>query len=171
VMVSSGVDGSMVDGLVLSGPAAALGRPILLVERDRVPSATLAALTTLGATSTVVAGGTGAVSDAVVSSLPAARRLAGTSRFTTATAVATWAKSVMPVDRVVLASGEDGSLVDMLSAGQLGRPILISTSTSMPSSTGTWLAQNTRLSQVVVVGGQAAVSDPVAGLAQAAVLS
>ena len=171
VMVASGVEGSMVDGLVLSGPAAALGRPILLVERTRVPAATRAALTSLGATSTVVAGGSGVVSDAVVSSLPSPRRLAGSSRFTTATAVATWARTVMPTDRVVLASGEDLSLVDMLAAGQLGRPTLISTATSMPSSTGTWLTQDPGLTSVVVVGGPAAVGDTVAGIAQAAVLS
>ena len=77
----------------------------------------------------------------------------------------------MPADRVVLASGEDLSLVDMLAAGQLGRPTLISTATSMPSSTGTWLTQDPGLTSVVVVGGPAAVGDPVAGVAQAAVLS
>lgn len=170
VMVASGTEGSMVDGLVLSGPAAHLGRPILLVARDRVPGPTRQALSSLGASSTVVAGGSGVVSDAVVASLPDARRLAGSSRYTTATAVATWARSVMPVGRVVLASGEELSLVDMLAAGQLGRPTLVSGVTTMPTATRSWLQQSPDLESVTVVGGTAAVGLTVGGLAQAAVL-
>lgn len=165
-LLASGVEGSMVDGLVLAGPAAALGRPILLLQRDRVPAATRDLLAEAGTTSTVVAGGSGVVSDEVVRSLPAPRRVAGSNRYATATAVGTWARSVMPVHDVVLASGEDASLVDMLGAGQLGRVTMVSQTTALPAGVRTWIADTPGLESLVVVGGPAAVDLTVGGAAQ-----
>ena len=168
VMVSSGI--AMADGLALSGPAAQLGRPILFVTQDRVPTATAGVLQELGTLRTVVAGSAGVISDAVLAQLPEATRVAGADRFATSVQVATWAKQVMPASSVLVASGEDQALVDTLSGGQFGRPTLYVRTTSMPAVVAGWLDGSPDLARVTVLGSNAVVSDLVAGRAQRAVL-
>ncbi|NNM46387.1 cell wall-binding repeat-containing protein [Knoellia koreensis] len=171
VLVASGDIGSMSDGLVLSGPGSALKRPVLLVQATKVPTETRWALTRVGAKRTVVAGGTGVVSDAVVRALPSPRRVAGADRYATATAIGTWARGVMQAQDVVLSSGEATALVDTLSGGQLGRIMLYARRTVMPSATASWLDQAPGLRSVTVLGGTGAVNELVAGRAQQAVRS
>lgn len=166
VLVAGAAQASLVDGLVLAGPATALGRPVVLVQPDRVPAVTRQFLAEAGTTSSVVGGGTAAVSDAVLRALPSPRRVAGADRYRTATAVASWARSVMPVHDVVLASGENASLVDMLAAGQLGRVTLVSQRTALPAPVQSWIADAPDLDEVVVVGGPAAIDLTVGGAAQ-----
>jgi putative cell wall-binding protein len=172
VTIASGRGDAMADGLVLSGPAAKLGRPILLVAADKVPSETRWALSRVGAKTAVVAGGTGVVPAAVYNAIPVASktRVAGSDRYATGTAVATWASRLIDARDVVLSSGEPESLVDTLSGGQLGRITLYARSTSMPTTTASWLDRAPGLSSVTVLGGTAAISDLVAGRAQRAVL-
>lgn len=170
VLVASGLSGAMADGLVLSGPGAALARPVLLVTPDRVPGETTYALGKVGAVRSVVAGGTGVVSDAVLRQLPAPRRVAGVDRYATGVAVARWAQALMPARQVLMSSGEPTALVDTLSGGQLGRITLYATATAMPASTAGWLDAAPGLEDVTVLGGTAAISDLVAGRAQRSVL-
>ena len=172
VLIASGRDDAMADGLVLSGPAAQLGRPILLVAATKVPSETRWALSRMGARTAVVAGGAGVVPAAVYNAIPVASktRVAGSDRYATGTAVATWASRLMPAKDVVLSSGEPQSLVDTLSGGQLGRITLYAQSTRMPTTTASWLDRAPGLSSVTVLGGSAAIGDLVAGRAQQAVL-
>ncbi len=169
-LVASGRPDAMADGLVLSGAAAALGRPILLVAASSVPSETRWALGRLGTQRTVVAGGTGVVPDSVLRALPRPTRVAGSDRYATGTAVAGWASHLIDVRDVVLSSGEPQSLVDTLSGGQFARVTLYAKSTSMPTTTSSWLDRAPGLRSVTVLGGTAAVSDLVAGRAQRAVL-
>jgi putative cell wall-binding protein len=170
VLVASGRSDAMADGLVLSGPGAALARPVLLVAGDRVPRETAWALARVGAARSVVAGGTGVVPEAVVRQLPSPRRVAGSDRYGTGVAVAQWARSLMPAKEVLLSSGQPAALVDTLSGGQLGRITLYATATTMPASTAGWLDAAPGLEGVTVLGGTAAISDLVAGRAQRAVL-
>src|SRR5207253_9766195 len=76
----------LVDGLAASGPAAGLGRPVLLVAHDVVPDATAQELSKLGAVDVWAGGGPTAISDAVVAQVRG-RRVAGPDRWSTATAV------------------------------------------------------------------------------------
>lgn len=84
-------DGSQ-DALAVIGLAAFLEEPLLPVEHGAVPPATAAAIAELGITSVTVAGGTEAVSDAVLAELEglgvAVERLAGPDAYGTAVAVA-----------------------------------------------------------------------------------
>ena len=170
VLVASGRQDAMADGLVLSGPGAALGRPILLVAATRVPAETTWALRRVGAQRTVVAGGTGVVPDSVLAGLPSPKRVAGSDRYGTGTAVASWARALMPAKDVLLSSGQPASLVDTLSGGQFGRITLYAAATWMPSSTAAWLDGAPGLESVTVLGGTATVGELVAGRAQRAVL-
>ncbi|HET7486639.1 MAG TPA: cell wall-binding repeat-containing protein [Acidimicrobiales bacterium] len=65
------------EAFAAAGMAASLRLPILFTERDAVPAATSGALAALNITTTLVVGGPGAVSDAVLGSLPGAKRLGG----------------------------------------------------------------------------------------------
>ena len=168
VMVASGL--AMADGLVLSGPAAELKRPILLVNDRGVPAATATALTQLATQRTVVAGGTGVVPDAVMAKLPSPTRVAGANRYATSTALATWARGVMPVSSVLAASGEDAGLVDTLSGGQFGRATLYVTSLRVPADVASWVDAAPDLEKATVLGGSGVVDDLVAGRVQRAVL-
>ena len=167
-MVSNGY--AMADGLVLSGPAAQLGRPILLVTPNGIPSATRSALNQLGTQRTVVAGGTAVIPDAVLAQLPSPTRVGGASRRETSSLMASWARDAMPVSSVLISSGEDTGLVDTLPGGQFGRATLYVRSTSVPAVVASWLDGSPDLAKVTVLGGQVAVGDLVAGRAQRAVL-
>jgi putative cell wall-binding protein len=73
--------------------ATALGVPILFTDRDSVPTATREALSLLNIPNTVIVGGGGAVSDAVVSSLPGWKRVPGGDTANLSAAVAAEAKA------------------------------------------------------------------------------
>ena len=170
VLIASGRPDAMADGLVLSGPGAALGRPILLVAADKVPWETRWALGHVRAERTVVAGGTGVVPNAVLAQLPSPTRVAGADRYGTSTAVAAWASRLIPATDVLLSSGEPTALVDTLAGGQFGRVTLYAQSTTMPATTASWLDRAPNLKSVTVLGGTAAIGELVAGRAQRAVL-
>ncbi len=168
VMVASGL--AMADGLVLSGPAAQLQRPILLVNDRGVPAPTATALTQLATERTVVAGGTGVVPDAVLAKLPSPTRVAGANRYATSAALATWARGVMPVSSVLAANGEDTGLIDTLSGGQFGRATLYVQAVKVPTDVASWLDRSPDLAKATVLGGSGVVGDLVAGRVQRAVL-
>ena len=170
VLVASGNQPSMADGLVLSGPGAALKRPVLLVSATTVPAETRWALTRVGAKRSVVAGGSGVVPDSVLRALPGPRRVAGADRYATGTAVASWARGLVPASSVLLSSGQPAALVDTLSGGQFGRITLYAMATTMPSTTAAWLDAAPDLTSVTVLGGTGVLNDLVAGRAQRAVL-
>ncbi|MDI6799147.1 MAG: cell wall-binding repeat-containing protein [Actinomycetota bacterium] len=67
VIIASGED--FPDALAVSPLAGYKGFPILLVKKDSVPASTQSAIKSLGATSAIVVGGNGVVSDAAFSSL------------------------------------------------------------------------------------------------------
>ena len=168
VMVASGL--AMADGLVLSGPAAQLRRPILLVNDRGVPAPTASALPQLATERTVVAGGPGVVPDAVLAQLPGPTRVAGANRYATSAALATWARGAMPVASVIAANGEDTGLIDTLSGGQFGRATLYVQAARVPTDVASWLDRSPDLAKATVMGGSGVVSDLVAGRVQRAVL-
>src|SRR5205823_1292144 len=115
----------LVDGLAASGPAAGLGRPVLLVAHDSVPDATARELSKLGSVDVWVVGGPSAISDTVVAQLKA-RRVSGGDRWSTATALADAAITAgLTPDVYVAASGEDANLVDALSGGAFAKPVVL----------------------------------------------
>lgn len=92
---------------------------------------------------------------------PVPQRLSGADRYATAAAISAsrFAPGV-PVAHVVTGSGFADALVAGVAAGLDGGPVLLTTRTSLPKATA---AELDRLSPdtIVVVGGQAAVSDAV----------
>lgn len=152
-----------------AGPLAA-GQlfPILLTDTATVPAVTLDALDDLAIGHVIVLGGTGAVSDEVVAALEASgrtvRRVAGLERTATAVAVAGLLEELgYEIARASLVSGVTPA--DALGAGAWGapdRPVLLCESASSCGVATTRWVQTRSLEDLVVVGGQAAVSDAAA---------
>jgi putative cell wall-binding protein len=163
VVVASGE--SFPDGLA-AGPLAALkNAPILLTARESLPSITATELGRLAPTQVLVVGGTAAVSDQVLFEIAGAAgvtpsRVAGATRYDTATAVA----SLFPAPAAVafVASGID--FPDALAGGAAAAiavaPLLLTPTTSLPPAVGDQLARLAP-AETLVLGGSAAVSDPV----------
>jgi putative cell wall-binding protein len=151
-----------------AGPAAtSKGSAVLLVTRDAVPGVTRSRITELKPRQILVLGGPAAVSDAVVAELgqlatAGAMRLAGTDRYSTATAVSSNAFTTPLVPVVYVATG--ASFPDALTGGAAGSlrggPILLLERDQIPSSTSTELRRLLPRS-IVILGGTGAVSQEV----------
>ena len=186
VVLASGVDDHLVDGLV-AGPLARAARgPVLLVGTS-VPAETASALTRLAPSTVYLVGGPRSIPAAVVDGVQAllpgvtVRRLEGSTRYVTAAAVAaqvaaltggaggattgsTAGGTTTSLPDVVVAAGAQANLADALAvggpAGAVGRPVLLTRRDELPDATRTAL---TRLGarRTLVVGGPVAVSDAV----------
>jgi glucose/arabinose dehydrogenase/putative cell wall-binding protein len=149
------------------GPAAAhLGGPLLLVTSSAIPAATASELARLKPQRIVVLGGSGAISNAVLSALDAytggpVSRLAGADRYATAAAVS--AATFSPgVAAAFVATGADfaDALAGGPAAAHLGGPLLLTRPNAVPAALA---AELTRLkpARIYVLGGTAAVSNAV----------
>jgi putative cell wall-binding protein len=169
---------SFPDGLVASSWSFGI-YPILLVETDRVPTATRTRLASMGNLQMVrVIGGPGVITDETLAELggiakvanPAAvvERVWGSNRYQTAIAVANMVANTgvpAPLQQVILAVGTD--FPDALSAGALsaglGIPMLLTNGTTLRRDVRDWLINRPDLTEVLVVGGPTVVPDAVIG--------
>lgn len=169
VVVVSGEDRSLVDGLVAGPLARWLGAPILLSPAGGLAGDIASEIRRRGATSAWLVGGGAALAPEVEAGLRAAgvnsiRRLAGADRFSTAAEVARAMAGGSGRTHVVVASGETAHLSDALAAGgpagAAGRPILLSSRDLFPGPSRQALA-DIGARHTVVAGGPASISDPV----------
>jgi len=159
------------DALSASALAARLQVPILLTRPDELPAAVADVLMELGPPRLTIVGGTVAISDGVAAAAgdqaqaQDVRRLAGANRYGTSAAVADAGRGAgLDAPLVWVATGLN--FPDALAAGPAasaaGAPLLLvdgQTVGGSPESDG-WLSGR-KPERVVVVGGLAAVSDPV----------
>lgn len=170
------------DALASSALAGLHRVPVLLTSRDGVPTTVLEELARLQTSRVLLLGGTGALGPGVVDDLQAAGidvdRVAGSSRFDTATRVADLVMDMRgngvepqvagPLDEVLLVEGANPDpgrgWPDAVSAGQLaaasGAPVLLTEAGALPRETHSWLAEH-RPARVTIVGGAVAVSPKV----------
>lgn len=152
----------------LAATAATRGRaPILLVQRDSVPSVVAAELARLKPAEVRVVGGPAVVSDSVAAQ--AARtaggrlvRIAGGDRYATAAMVSARSfASGAPVAYVATGSDFPDALAAGAAGAQLGGPVLLARPTGLDSAT---LAELKRLAprRIVISGGTTVVSSGVA---------
>ena len=155
------------DAVSVSGLAAFLEQPILLVEHNRVPGATARAIASLELEGVTIVGGEDVVStgveDALDVAVEAVDRLAGTTRYGTSAAVAEASIGVgMQLDRALLATGT--AFADALVAGPVAAAtgsvlLLVDADPVTVEPTVALLAsRKSTVSDVVVVGGPQAVS-------------
>jgi putative cell wall-binding protein len=145
------------------GPVAALaGAPILLTRTSSLPPATAQELRRLRPRRIVVLGGESVVSGEVAALLgglapDGVRRQAGGDRFATAAAVATAGFGPgVPVAYVATGLDFPDALAGGVAAAREGGPILLVSSTDVPSPTLDAL-RTLRPERVVLLGGEAAI--------------
>ena len=109
------------ESVAAAGLAVAMQVPILFTDRDSVPSQTREAIAALNTNVTLVVGGAGAVSDAVVASLPGAKRLGGGDTAGVSLAVNVEAKERRLPTNVVYVGDADNPLDASLLATAAGR--------------------------------------------------
>lgn len=154
------------DALAAAARAGSLGGPVLLVRPTSAPPVTATELARLNPANVVVVGGTGSVSEAVVTQLRAVvptatfTRRAGADRYATAALVAA---DYPAADVVYVATGENfpDALAGAAKAGSLDAPMVLVRSGSVPAPTAAQLA---RLSpaRIVILGGPGTISQAVA---------
>ena len=157
------------DALASAAAASALGGPVLLSERETLPTETSDALTDLAPGEIIVVGGPGAVSDAVLAELgdlAPTTRVAGASRYETAVALSELVFPTPVGDEglpLFVASGE--GFADALSgaaaaASSPTTPLLLTQAGALPEATRAEL-QRQHPPSVYVLGGTGAVSEAV----------
>ncbi|MCW2680495.1 MAG: N-acetylmuramoyl-L-alanine amidase family 2, partial [Frankiales bacterium] len=156
---------SFPDALAGGPAAAALGGPVLLVQRDRVPQVVLDELRRLRPERVLVLGGEAAVSATATAQLArepfVVQRVAGAGRYETAAQVSsTVFASPAPLAYVATGADYPDALAGAAAAGAVRAPLLLVARDSVPSATAQELA---RLDpeRIVVLGGAGAVSDSV----------
>lgn len=126
------------DVLSVSPYAAKNGIPILLTRTGTLPAETKAALS--GKDSTIVTGGTGAVSNAVMAQLPGATRYGGANRFDTGKLI----NQGLPMgkQKAFIATGTNfpDALAGSVLAAKKDAPILLTAANSIPSPTKSLLS-------------------------------
>jgi putative cell wall-binding protein len=159
--------GSNYPDALAGGPAAYANKLPLLLVNNTVPTDTANAISTLGIKKVYILGGTSAVSSAVEASLVQATgnpatRLAGTDRFSTATAIGDFEQATLafPVTSAILATGIN--FPDALAAGPLGgqlkAPIVLTA--SLPDASKAWLDKNSKtITKLYVAGGTSSIDD------------
>lgn len=151
---------SFPDALAASAPAARDGLPILLTGRDRLPADVRDLLADRDFDLVHVIGGPAVLSDRVLAEIDTlagtVRRIAGATRYETATAVT--ARFYGSVDTIVVASGErfPDALTGGPHAAARGAPLLLSPS-RRPAPGQIGAIGGDRPSQVVLLGGPAAL--------------
>lgn len=129
------------DAMSAAPVAAAAGWPILLTRTATLPDTTRDALTGLETQSTVVIGGTNAVSASVMAALPVPQRWAGADRYETSRVIADQGRALGLLDSPGLGFATGTAFPDALSAGPHaaanGIPVLLTNGVTAPAAT--WL--------------------------------
>lgn len=149
--------------------ASALGNPILFVEQDSIPAATLAEHVRLtdpdncgpGGLDITIVGGTAAVSSSLVEPLlgfGSVERLSGANRYETALAIA----DEVGGTTVIMTTGQNfpDALVASVIAADYGYPIILNDGPSVRADVAAFLVAE-GIQDVIIVGGTAVVPQSV----------
>ncbi|MDR3585995.1 MAG: cell wall-binding repeat-containing protein [Desulfosporosinus sp.] len=165
---------SNADALSVAGIAAAQGMPILLTDVNSLPTATATYINSLsGITHSFVVGGTGVVSDAVMTALPHAQRAGGVDRFDTNRQILKQFAPQLNYGQIYVSNGEDAHLVDALAVAPLAaqtRSAVVMSDQQVPADTLTYVKSNLLPKTITALGGESVLpSASLSGLSSALV--
>lgn len=153
------------DALSAAAIAAKEGIPILLAERDSLPTETMEFIKRNNINTTYILGLEGAVSRNVEGNLVGAKRLGGGNRYETNVAIIKEFEDSLNFNNVYIACGESGNLVDALAGAPLAAneaaPIVLTSSTLDPSAANYLSVMLSPNSSIKVLGGLRAVPNTV----------
>jgi putative cell wall-binding protein len=149
------------DALSIAPIAAKEGMPILLTEKNSIPSEIKSYLNSKKFTKSYVLGGTGVISGKVVSELENPKRLSGNNRYDTNIAVLNEFSSDLNLSKIYVATG--ANFPDALSCSALS-PIssspLILIESNITDSTKAYISNNfNSINNITTVGGLGVVSE------------
>ena len=164
---------SFADALAGVPLATKLNAPILLTEKDTLPKTTLAEIKRLGAKKVIILGGTTAVSEKVEKALAnkklTTERIAGNTRFATATAIAEKLnKKPTDVFFVYGLNFADAMSVSTVAAIKNAPIIYLTKEGKLDADTAAYLAKLKKTGSVknaYVIGGEAVISNDMASQA------
>lgn len=163
VVIASGLNDKFADALSGSSLAGLYQAPILMTSQKTLPTATVDEINRRGPTQAIIMGGTGTVDPAIETQLKSLgiqtiTRIDGANRFAVSVNAAKQLQSVLGPqtgDGVLVASGM--VFPDALSASTVASdsltPILLVSSTGVPTEVQTYLQSNPSINQMTVVGG------------------
>ncbi|WP_092923886.1 cell wall-binding repeat-containing protein [Romboutsia hominis] len=179
VVLVSGANDKLVDGLTATPFAAQKNAPVLLTKKDSVPAEVLDEIERLKAKNVYIVGGESAVSNEVADLLTKkhslnVKRLAGDSRYETSMAVAEEIKANLPKGEtfeeifVVGGKGEADALSASAIAGSMKTPILLTPASDLDKHVEGFIKANVKdgdnkndMVDIFVVGGETSVSKKV----------
>ncbi|HEY3317896.1 MAG TPA: cell wall-binding repeat-containing protein [Coriobacteriia bacterium] len=152
------------DALTVSGLAAYLESPVLLVKKTYAPPATQAAFDDLGHPALIAVGGESVVSAALYNSLGCVDRISGSTRYGTAKEIAMYAlEHGFGTGELIVTTGVNfpDALVSGVVAAKRTSPVLLA-NTELPDDTS-WYIGNYKsdIKKITVVGSSKAVSQNV----------
>ena len=168
VVLASGKNN--VDALVSASYADAKKAPILLSTFSDVPASVKAEILRLGAKNVVIVGGNASISVKAENDLKAMglsiKRIAGANRYETSAILAQNVKDMTGSDKLILITGVNNKEADALTVSSLATksqiPVMMTKANELDSNARAKI-NSWKPSQVIVVGGQATISDRVMG--------
>lgn len=153
VSIVSGLD--FADGLSISSVAATRNMPILLTEKNQLPSEVLNYLNGLNISKTYIIGSSGAVSDNVASKLSKVERLGGKNRYETNKNIFNKFKSSLDLSNLYIVSGldfPDALSVSALAGKNSGFVVLSNLNSAEPDVKELMTSIRPNLDKVYVLG-------------------
>ncbi|MDK2586307.1 cell wall-binding repeat-containing protein [Romboutsia sedimentorum] len=160
---------AIADGITATPLATTYDAPILLANKDNIPTNTLEEIKRLNPSEIIVVGGETVISNNAMNNLKQnistnnVRRLAGINRYETSLKIAQEIDNNHDVNKIYIANGYKGE-VDALTiaakAGQDKQPIILSEKTNIPTSTYNWL-KNENLTDAYFIGGENVITTDV----------
>lgn len=151
---------SFPDALSVAPYAASLGYPILLTGPNTLPQETKEIIQHLNPNQTIVIGGSGVISDSILTHLPNPTRIAGANRYATNIQVANYFQPI--TDHAFIATGREftDALTGAALAAKLNTGILL-VDKNLPPDLTAYLDQS-QLLYLTVLGGTGPVSEATA---------
>jgi N-acetylmuramoyl-L-alanine amidase len=148
------------DALAISPFASKNEYPILLTNKNEIPTATKKALQEKGIQETIISGGEASVSNLVAQQLPKPTRIGGVDRYEVATNIIRQLNLSTYNSFITTGTTFADALTGSVLAAKNNAPILLTRPTMLPDCTKA-LIQDKLIKQGTILGGPASVSDSI----------
>ncbi len=160
IALASGLN--FADGLSISSIAAKKNMPIILTEKDWVPSSVSNYINSINVKKTYIAGLSGAVSDVVASKFTNVERLGGIDRYETNRAIFNRFKNEIDLSNIYISSAldfPDALAVSALAGKNSGFVLLSNLNSVEPAVRDVMIQSKPYLQNVYILGSNALISD------------
>ncbi|HBF0342976.1 cell wall-binding glycosyl-hydrolase Cwp19 [Clostridioides difficile] len=159
---------SIVDGITSTPLATSNDAPILLVNKDNIPTSTKNELKRLNPSKVILIGGNNSIGDKVESEIKdtlsnvSINRVGGSDRYSTSLMIAKELVKTNPVEKLYITSGtgEADSLSIASKAGEEKQPIVLVSKDNVSDEVYNWIS-DLKVKDAYFIGGNLSISDSV----------